>query len=380
MVRTFTKIKLNLIGIIFLLSFNSALAQVITIDGSFADWSGVGTVIGTTGGVTLTAFDEAGILYLWVSGTDLAITNDTYINADCDSGTGYNGGTVWASTGQGGDILLQGAFYYTSPYTTGNGAAFTWNFGGGIGFNPNSYTAGEVTDIEYSFALSPGCDIIEIGGCFTDAGVELCIPEATPAPPAPSTSTYQPYTLLDPLPELPVEMTSFKGKAINDFSNQLYWSTSVEINNEYFEVQKSENGKDWIIEDKIMGNGTSSLTNHYQWSDGSPYKTSYYRLKQVDFSGESAYSSIIVIENIGKTGKMQVFPNPSFGEFTVYSEGLNTIEELKFYDHLGRDLSNAIQMNILSEESVNLDCSNLPSGLYYIKMNRDIQAIQVLRD
>ena len=63
----------------------------------------------------------------------------------------------------------------------------------------------------------------------------------------------------------------------------LNWITSSEINNDYFTLQKSKDGLNWIDFAKQEGAGNSNTTISYQDSDYHPYSgTSYYRLKQTD--------------------------------------------------------------------------------------------------
>lgn len=99
---------------------------------------------------------------------------------------------------------------------------------------------------------------------------------------------------------LPVNLTSFyinkSGQNI-----QLTWSTDKEMNNSHFEVERSFNGINWEKIAIIFGAGNSSSTNNYSYNDkniSSPVV--YYRLRQVDIDGRSAYSSIKTIR-IGET-------------------------------------------------------------------------------
>ena len=93
---------------------------------------------------------------------------------------------------------------------------------------------------------------------------------------------------------LPIELVSFS------FEDDIFiWETASETNNDYFVVEYSRNGKDWV-----------ECTEHiYSASDyGYTYTTvqtintassvfSYFRLKQVDLNGNYSYSDVIVSEN-----------------------------------------------------------------------------------
>ena len=67
----------------------------------------------------------------------------------------------------------------------------------------------------------------------------------------------------------------------------LSWKTASEINNSHFEIERSNNGKDFIKIGEIAGQGTSNSTKRYQFTDKNPGSAQqYYRLKQVDFDGK----------------------------------------------------------------------------------------------
>ncbi|HET8963692.1 MAG TPA: hypothetical protein VFM99_07335, partial [Chitinophagales bacterium] len=109
---------------------------------------------------------------------------------------------------------------------------------------------------------------------------------------------------------LPISLLSFTGYAMG-YENLLNWSTASELNNDYFDIQKSSNGKDFTTFGKINGAGNSSQTLEYSFIDRTPFpSTTYYRLKQNDFNGHHEYSNIISIAN-DASDYFNVFPNPS---------------------------------------------------------------------
>lgn len=63
------------------------------------------------------------------------------------------------------------------------------------------------------------------------------------------------------------------------------WITLSETNNDYFEVQRSSDGIHFETIGTVMGNGTSSEVNQYQFMDRSGDGSDYYRLVQHDFDG-----------------------------------------------------------------------------------------------
>lgn len=100
----------------------------------------------------------------------------------------------------------------------------------------------------------------------------------------------------DPIP-LSVELNYFEVN-ITEFGNKLNWETNTERNNDYFEIQRRTNAKDWITIEKQSGMGESSFPTSYSYLDNtfSP-EVNYYRIKQVDFDGTFAYFSIETADN-----------------------------------------------------------------------------------
>ncbi|HXB95904.1 MAG TPA: T9SS type A sorting domain-containing protein, partial [Puia sp.] len=103
----------------------------------------------------------------------------------------------------------------------------------------------------------------------------------------------------------------------------LTWATATESNNDYFTVEKSQDGinfEDLTRVNSAAPNGTSSLPLYYSAIDPSPYSgTNFYRLKQTDLDGNSTYSNIVSVD-FSKTNAINVYPNPSSG--IVYIDGL----------------------------------------------------------
>lgn len=111
---------------------------------------------------------------------------------------------------------------------------------------------------------------------------------------------------IGPCVPLPIELVSFEGTNNKEY-NHLTWFTATELNNSHFVVERSLNAIDWEEITIIEGNGTSSTPIYYNYKDYTYDKNSinYYRLRQVDFSGDYDYSNIIsVISMIRKEKKL----------------------------------------------------------------------------
>lgn len=121
---------------------------------------------------------------------------------------------------------------------------------------------------------------------------------------------------------LPIKLISFD--AILKYGKvNLYWATASEVNNDYFSIERSTDGRNFktILTKRGAGNSTTRI--EYEDSDPAPPDGYvYYRLKQTDFDGKYTYSNIETIKNSGdnETGNSSlelktISPNPFKSSF-----------------------------------------------------------------
>ncbi len=110
---------------------------------------------------------------------------------------------------------------------------------------------------------------------------------------------------------LPVEIADFKGQNLGGY-NLLKWSTASEKGNDYFLLQRSDDGVSFETIGKIKGAGNSTSMVDYSWKDlvGTDRDESFYRLEQVDFDGNSTFSDIISVRNYIIKADIDVYPVP----------------------------------------------------------------------
>jgi hypothetical protein len=77
-------------------------------------------------------------------------------------------------------------------------------------------------------------------------------------------------------------------------SNMLKWTMLNETDG-YYEIERSENGIDFISIGKIKSNGVSTEIN-YSFEDHDPFSKNFYRLRQTDEKGKISLSQIIQID------------------------------------------------------------------------------------
>lgn len=99
---------------------------------------------------------------------------------------------------------------------------------------------------------------------------------------------------------------------------RLDWMTQLEQNNNYFEVLRSSEGEEWESVLRLDAIGDKHKESHYDFEDHqlAPGRY-YYRLKQVDRSGNVWLSNISVVDIINPKPLVQIFPNPVQSVLTI---------------------------------------------------------------
>lgn len=119
--------------------------------------------------------------------------------------------------------------------------------------------------------------------------------------------------------DLPISLLSFEGQE-KEGKILLLWKTSQEINNDFMAVERSEDGRDFREIGRIKGVGNSTVVQAYQFLDRRPISgTNYYRLRQVDFDGTTAYHQMIAVqlESRVEPEDIQLFPTVASQEVQI---------------------------------------------------------------
>ena len=107
------------------------------------------------------------------------------------------------------------------------------------------------------------------------------------------------WTLGSKSSALPVSLTVFTAKLVKS-DVLLNWVTASEENNNYFDIERSGDAKNWNALSRENGYGTTQEIHYYSATDPQVdflnEKILYYRLKQVDYNGKFAYSPIRTVK------------------------------------------------------------------------------------
>ena len=159
---------------------------------------------------------------------------------------------------------------------------------------------------------------------------------------------------------LPIELLSFTG-ACNNKSIVLQWKTASEINNHYFTIEQSTNGKNWEVLETIEAkNLLTGSAYYFEDNKNVSNAVNYYRLKQTDFDGTSTRFNIIEVKSCSISSQdITFYPNPSTGVVYIQTNGFDsTTSSIVIYNSYGEEMLNTD----LNEQ---LDLTNLPKGTYF---------------
>jgi len=167
---------------------------------------------------------------------------------------------------------------------------------------------------------------------------------------------------------LPVDLIAFTA-SVQQTTALLNWKTVNEINNNYFDIERSPDAKAFYTIGVAKGSGNANAGN-YTFIDKSPLKgINYYRLKQVDKDGKFSYSNIISVEFANNNSLFTITPNPANTTINISIPASNTAGQIIIYNINGaKVISEKLNANISLKQ---LNISRLAIGSYIITLIQD---------
>ena len=185
---------------------------------------------------------------------------------------------------------------------------------------------------------------------------------------------------------LPVELLSFLAKN-SDGEVTLTWKTATELNNDFFTLERSGDGKSFEKIATIKGSGTTKHVTSYEYVDARPLAgLSFYRLSQTDFDGTSEVFKPVSVD-VAKAGNgskeeatVHAFPNPLVGNTLNITFDDPQQGAIEIIDSKGNKiLSQAVDG---SSSDLQLELSdNTQPGLYYVnyKSGSKVETLKIIK-
>lgn len=278
-----------------------------------------------------------------------------------------------------GNLTVNNNFTLTNDgtFTVGN---FTMNNNGDIIVGGSgdltvngNLSAGTNTNIDIDGTTTINGDVNIGGGSTTvNSGGELTITGTYSGPDISGDGTWT----------LPVDLTSFSAECSEIGYNIVNWVTESELNSDYFLLERSRDGINWLSVNEMSGAGNSVHSNHYEFHDlqSGRYFNGYYRLTQFDYNGDFEVFPIISVscnENFKKSS-LELFPNPNKGVFNAivyWDDNFSEKGSLQVLNSLGKVL---YEEEILLEPGTTLHPINLfgtKAGLYTVIVKSSSQIL-----
>lgn len=171
---------------------------------------------------------------------------------------------------------------------------------------------------------------------------------------------------------LPVELVRFKARA-EDNNALLDWETAGERDNAGFEIQHSTDGTTWKVEGFVnaRADGQSSSIYAFEVKDLAP-GTHFFRLRQTDLNGSSAFSSIESVR-IG-AGKIRALVQPTVvadaANLQIGNAGTGTVRvEILRAD--GQSTGKTWSLQVENDYLLYLPVADLAAGAYFVRVEAE---------
>jgi hypothetical protein len=165
---------------------------------------------------------------------------------------------------------------------------------------------------------------------------------------------------------LPVKFVSFTA-ACNANAVSLEWKTAIELNSQYYLVQRSSDGIQWRAVAKIAANGKSAV-NSYSYKDNTAAGHDYYRVAEVDADGQVQLSNTVHADcNVNMA--FSVWPNPA-GEWMYVNmpSTRNSSAVLSLFDGKGALVRQRAAALAEGPNQIRINLQGIAPGLYYIRI------------
>lgn len=126
---------------------------------------------------------------------------------------------------------------------------------------------------------------------------------------------------------LPVSLISYEVQKLAS-RVELNWSTSSEVNNDFFTIKRSKDGIHFDSIGKVSGSGSTQNTSNYSFIDRESLKgINYYKLIQTDYDGSEKELGIRAVQGASER-EFKLYPNPARGGQVFFTHESNDKDPL----------------------------------------------------
>lgn len=172
-----------------------------------------------------------------------------------------------------------------------------------------------------------------------------------------------------PASGLPVSFLDFS--VVDGNETTIHWKTASEERNDFFTVEKSQDGVVWQLVNKVPSLGDTDSGHEYSMEEPkNALGTWYYRLSQTDLDGSTEILSIKSL-NVQENGEIRLYPNPA-NNFVFVEGTSDLLQDVRIVNVQGDDISELVQCTRLLETKLQLDVHELPAGIYLCRIGENV--------
>lgn len=172
---------------------------------------------------------------------------------------------------------------------------------------------------------------------------------------------------------LPVKLAYFDVQKTENAA-LLEWRTAEETNSAHFDVQRSDDTRNWRVLGAVEAAFESNTTRSYTFTDSIPEPgLNYYRLMLVDGDGSFTYSRMRSV-NFPEFSWAEVYPNPVDDQLRIVIRN-SKVNNIRVISHSGIvRLSRPI-----TSPSLTISMKQYPIGMYYVHFEQADGAVKIFK-
>jgi hypothetical protein len=163
----------------------------------------------------------------------------------------------------------------------------------------------------------------------------------------------------------------FLNASKNNTITELNWVTNTDFKNEYFDLERSGNGIDFEVIQKVYSQSDISDFYSYASQDAAPLEgVNYYRIKQVYYNGGFRYSNSLFIDfSKPDDAHNKVYPNPAKGlVYLDLDEFAGAAATISIVNGLGQEVYRQ-EVAAIPELPMAVSLSGFSAGTYMVMVD-----------